>query len=563
MSHAVGVGNEGGAGTLPAGTLVGGRYQIQALVAEDAGCQTYRSADGTAGTPVVLRVLAVPPQVRPVLDADVGWAVKVRHPGVSAIVGAGVHGDRLFVAYEAEDGHTVRQLVDAQRAQGKVVGPAAAHTLLGQIASALGDGLGGVPHGGLHPESLWITRGGQLKIANLGLSRALPALARRGGPAGSPGGLYLAPELARGEPLAPAADVYALGALLYELLTGAPPVPPLRPPSQVTPDLSPRVDGVVARALAAQPQARFANAAELVDALAQALNPGAPGPGRTTVGKSFNVAEAAGGITAEAERWLVQKDRLDFGPFSIQQVKAALERGEFGPENLIVDMDTGARVKIKEHPQLGDFALQASRKLEAMRRAQADVATESSERKKSRVAVVVVGAAVVAVAALVVVFLKNRKDADSAALATRAGEADVDEFLKGVKFDFAQAKRPTARRASSGGAKGDPFNNDLVLGDVTKGGGDEILSDAAIQKVMMSRYRSLVPCIMEERRRNAGLSDVDLEFVVLGSGKVQAVRVNGQAKGPFSSCLLGKMQAFDFPSFNGRKTIASWSMSMR
>jgi hypothetical protein len=79
----------------------------------------------------------------------------------------------------------------------------------------------------------------------------------------------------------------------------------------------------------------------------------------------------------------------------------------------------------------------------------------------------------------------------------------------------------------------------------------------------MGNYRKLIPCIMQERHRNSALNDIDVEFVVLGSGKVSAVRVNGQRSGPFPGCVLDRMQSFGFPSFNGKKTVASWSLSMR
>src|SRR5205814_1520672 len=97
---------------------------------------------------------------------------------------------------------------------------------------------------------------------------------------------------------------------------------------------------------------------------------------------------------------------------------------------------------------------------------------------------------------------------------------------------------------------------------VSQGGGEEILDEGRIQSVMGANYRKLVPCLMEERRRNPGLSDIDLEFAVLGSGRVSAVRVNGQRNGALPSCVLGRMQSFSFPKYNGSKTIASWSMSM-
>ena len=79
---------------------------------------------------------------------------------------------------------------------------------------------------------------------------------------------------------------------------------------------------------------------------------------------------------------------------------------------------------------------------------------------------------------------------------------------------------------------------------------------------MTANYRSLVPCIMQERSRNPGLSTINLEFVIRGTGRVSAVKVNGQRGGSFPGCVLGKMQGFGFPKFNGGKTIAGWSMRM-
>ena len=106
--------------------------------------------------------------------------------------------------------------------------------------------------------------------------------------------------------------------------------------------------------------------------------------------------------------------------------------------------------------------------------------------------------------------------------------------------------------------------NSLVFADMPQEQiGNASTLNSMIQQVMMGNYRKLIPCVMQERHRNPGLTDIDVEFVVLGSGKVSAVRVNGQRNGTFPACVLGRMQGFGFPSYNGKKTIASWSLSMR
>ena len=95
-----------------------------------------------------------------------------------------------------------------------------------------------------------------------------------------------------------------------------------------------------------------------------APNPSAADGRRSTFGRSFNLAEVAGGAVDDAqERWLIQKDRLDFGPFSLAQIRAQIQRGEIIGEHMIVDSDTGARKKVKDFPPLREFTKSAERTL--------------------------------------------------------------------------------------------------------------------------------------------------------------------------------------------------------
>ena len=577
----------GAAGPLPPGTLVGNRFRVKAHLRTEGETELYRASDAQSGDDVALRTMRPSGPVRAVLERELAKAQRLGpHKNVAGVVAVIREGDQLLVAQEWPDGHTLREVIDAQRRQGATIDPARAHTLLGHVATGLEHAYAQLVHGGLHPGNIWLTSSGRVRIADLALLPALSALARSGGPEGTPPGLYLAPEVSRGGVAMPASDVYALGAILFELLTGAPPVPPLRPPSKTVASVPPAVDAVVGRALLPNPAGRYPAPSEMMKALEAAVGSAplsaaaaAPAPGgeavagasapqagtaaAATAGRPFDVSAAAG-LSQEEARWLVQKDRLDFGPFSLAQVKAQIEQGVFRGDNLIVDMDSGARQKIMDHPQLGEFARSSERRLEHARRVQAEHVHEKVERKKYKAFVLIIGAAVLVLAVGLGIWLKNREAARQGELASRVGEGDIDEFLKGVKVDFPSSKRPTARRGGRASGKGgDPFNTTTNLGDVTQGGEEAILSDRVIQNVMMTNYRKLVPCIMDERRRSPGLSDMDLEFIVLGSGRVSAVKVNGQQGGPFASCVLGRMQSFNFPKYDGSRTIASWSMAVR
>lgn len=264
------------------------------------------------------------------------------------------------------------------------------------------------------------------------------------------------------------------------------------------------------------------------------------------------------------EKWLVQKDRLDFGPFSMVQIRAQIERGDILADHVLIDNDSGSRCRIREYPTLGSLAKSAHRRLEQARRAQAEQRSQKSEKKKSFFTTIIVTLVVATVLGGVAFYVVSRRDTTGGKLASREEEAEVDNFLKGVKIGGMKAsvKKAVHRAPGSGaprGAADDEFNNDMNLGDVTKGGseGDQTLDDDQIQSTMMANYRKLIPCVV-----HSGVSEISMEFVVRGSGKVSAVKVNGQRGGALPGCILGRMQSFSFPKFNGGKTIASWSMSM-
>ena len=552
---------------IAAGTLIGGRFQIQRFLGEECGSDVYQAQDSQGGAAVSLRVFTAKGMTLSAAEADLVQAARVPHKNLATLVAWGLDGNHVYVASEAVDGASLRQIFDARRNEGNVIGLNHAHVLLGHVANALDSVHSALIHGGVNPAAIRVTGAGRVKLTDLGLSRALPALARRGGPDSNSHGAYLAPELSAGEEPSPAADVYSLAAILYEMLTGHAPASPLWPPSQVNSAVPPAVDAVVARGLAPLPETRFSRPRELVDALGAVLasmagsSPAAaapPKPVRLTMGKSFSVADAVR-LTEEYERWLIQKDKLDFGPFSLAQVMAQMDKGIFTGDDIIVDVDSGDRQRIREHPQLIEFTRLNERRLEAQRRAQAERAHEHVERKKGRWTLLIIGTAVLALAGGLAWFIHKRVAAKDDVLASRVSEADVDAFLKEVKISFPEHKRGVHRSGPGGVAgRAEDFNNNMDLGDVSQGGGDAILDEGTIDRVMHANYRRLVPCIM-----GRGVPTIEVDFVVQPTGRVKAVRVNGQGKGPLPMCILNQMQSFGFPAYKGKSTIASWSMSIR
>ena len=650
----------GSSGQIPAGATVGGRFRIDGLLSQDAVSQTYRATDINHRNAAAVRV--IPMRVLGAsaaqLETDVENASALVHKNLVEVLTVGREADFFFLATELLDGQSLREFIDGKKREGRTVSFRGACNLVTHIANGLERAASTMPHGGLNPATVWVNKAGRVKVADLGLARTLPTLARRGVPTGAPEHAYLAPELLAGGPPTLASDVYALGVILFEVLTGRLPAPPLRIAGNGT-DAPAGIDGLIAKALARDPGARFHSAMELRQELANlqagvasgisAVGPAPTAPAaraaerhaatftaqpqrqappqaqaevawsqaqaraeaqqvqeshaqaqaqaqqaaaaaaaqaqaeaqaaqqqeaaaasdgrRSTFGRSFNVAEVAGGAVDEAqERWLIQKDRLDFGPFSLAQIRAQIQRGEIIGEHMIVDSDTGTRSKVKDFAPLRDFARHSERQIEQNRRAHAEIKHEKSEKAKRAFTLVIVSIALLAIAGGGGWYVLTRKAADKTTLAERSEDAEIDAFLKDVKLSFQKAstvKHGGAHRGGGSVAGDGDFSNDANFGDASKhgAGGDEMLDDQVIEETMMKHYRGLVPCLMQERHKNPGVSEMSVDFVVRGTGKVSAVKVNGQKSGSFANCVLGRMPTF--PKYNGNKTIASWSMSMK
>jgi hypothetical protein len=469
------------------------------------------------------------------------------------------------------EGATLRQIVDSRRTQNQVVDLAHAHVLLGHVANGIEAAYPKLCHGGIHPAAVRLSNSGRIKVANLGLTRALPSLAHSDVAIGATTSPYLAPEVAAGAAPSSAADVFSLTAVLYELVTGHAPSAPPWPATQVNGDLPKGIDKIIDRGLASLPETRYARPSQLIaDVGAVLANYAAPkkdtvpAAPRLTLGKSFSVSDAVR-ISEEYERWLIQKDNLDFGPFSLAQVMAQMEKGIFSGDHFIVDADSGDRQRIKDHPQLSEHTRIVERKLEAQRRTRAEAVHEHTERRKGRWTVLIIGLAVLVVAGGMTFYLKNRKAAEHDVLASRVSEADVEKFLNGVKVEFEQPKHVAGGGRRHSGAPGgglagraEDFSNAMDYGDVSKDGGDAILDEGTIDRVMRANYRRIVPCAMQ-----SGARTVEIDFVVQPTGRVKAVQVNGQRSGAMPMCVLNQMQTFGFPQYKGKNTIASWSMSFR
>lgn len=205
-------------------------------------------------------------------------AGKLSHPGIVTIYDIGEEGDDLYIAMERVVGEPLR---DRMRATPRM-GVAEAARIAMRVCEALDYAHAhGVIHRDVKPDNIMCCADGAVKLTDFGIARIDTGPATRTGPPmGTP--RYMAPEQWRGDPVDGRADVFAVGIMLYEMLTGCPTFatkspselrdlvlreePPL--PTLVNPALPAAIDPIVRRAIAREPADRYANAGELARALA-------------------------------------------------------------------------------------------------------------------------------------------------------------------------------------------------------------------------------------------------------------------------------------------------------
>ena len=262
--------------------LLNDRYRLLELVGSGGMAAVYRGVDTLLQRRVAVKVLregfASDPAFLARFQREARAAANLDHPNVVTVYDVGQDGDRHYIVMEYVDGRDLKTLI---RQKGRL---SVDETLdiTAQVCAGVGHAhKAGIIHCDVKPQNVLVTNDGRVKVTDFGIARALSGLGITESDTvwGSP--LYFSPEQAAGEPPSPASDVYSIGVMMYEMLSGLPPFRAEKPAAlalmHMRQEPSPlatynsqvpsQLEWVIRKVLAKEPSARYRTADQLAHIL--------------------------------------------------------------------------------------------------------------------------------------------------------------------------------------------------------------------------------------------------------------------------------------------------------
>ncbi|RMD97690.1 MAG: PEGA domain-containing protein [Deltaproteobacteria bacterium] len=279
-----------------------GKYELLRKIASGGMGEVFLARQvGEGGFEKILAIKRILPHltedetfVRMFLD-EARTSARLNHVNIVQIYELGKEAGVHFIAMEYVHGLDLRRILDRQREAGAVLPPALSLFVIREALTGLHyahrqttlDGTPlGIVHRDISPQNILVSYEGEVKIADFGIARAANRISEATGGMLKGKIAYMSPEQVAGKEMGPASDIFSIGIVLYEALTGKRPFEgktsleilqairraEVSPPSTIEPGLPPQIDEIVCRALARSPEDRYPDARTMALALQEVLN---------------------------------------------------------------------------------------------------------------------------------------------------------------------------------------------------------------------------------------------------------------------------------------------------
>jgi serine/threonine-protein kinase len=307
-----------------------GRFQIVSPLGQGGMATVYKAFQPALDRYVALKLLRAgivdEPEQRERFEREAKAIARLRHPSIVQVFDFDTVEGQSFLVMEFIDGGTLKNRMTELSSAGKRLPRGDVGRIVGEIADALDTAHHlGIVHRDVKPSNVLMSRSGRAIMADFGIARILASSGQTQTGVGVGTPEYMSPEQGEGLPVDQQSDIYSLGVMAYELLTGRVPFradtplavvlahvrDPLPLPSTIDPTIGEDVERVLLKAMAKTPSERYATAGDFAQALSTALSAGpatgsvaiaaaAPGAATASTASVPIVAAAAPASTAPA-----------------------------------------------------------------------------------------------------------------------------------------------------------------------------------------------------------------------------------------------------------------------